>query len=57
MEEEWSDVSRAPICPYCGVTALPRDLAHVIDPAFVCDNEDCDAYGDVVGLDPSSPDT
>jgi hypothetical protein len=40
---------RAPICPYCGVTALPGALAHVVDPPFVCDNEDCDAFGEVVG--------
>ena len=49
MEDEQTDVERAPICPYCGVTALPRDLAHVIDAPFVCDNEECEAFGDVVG--------
>ncbi|HEY5023671.1 MAG TPA: hypothetical protein VII76_01730 [Acidimicrobiales bacterium] len=42
------DVGRAPICPYCGVTALPADLSHVIDSVFVCDNAECDAFGDVV---------
>ena len=43
-----SGVNRAPICPYCGVTALPAHLSNVIDSAFVCDNEDCDAFGDEV---------
>jgi hypothetical protein len=47
-EPDDADVGRAPICPYCGVTALPGDLAHVIDDSFVCDNSDCDAYGEVV---------
>jgi hypothetical protein len=39
---------RAPICPDCGVTALPAETANVLDPAFVCDNPDCDAFGDIV---------
>jgi hypothetical protein len=30
------------------VTALPRDPSNVIDSVFVCDNFDCDAYGDPV---------
>lgn len=42
------DDGRAPICPYCGVTALPADLSNVIDTTFVCDNEGCEAYGDAV---------
>lgn len=44
---------QAPICPACGVTALPGSPRHVIDPSFVCDNPDCDAYGEVVasGID------
>ena len=46
----WSDSSdeegRAPICPYCGVTTLPAELAHVLDTDFVCDNADCEAYGE-----------
>ncbi len=41
-----ADVDRAPICPYCGVTALPADAAHVIDTRFVCENPDCEAFGD-----------
>jgi hypothetical protein len=43
-----ADVDRAPICPSCGVTALPAHLSHVIDSEFVCDNEGCDAYGDEI---------
>ncbi|MHB1138844.1 MAG: hypothetical protein ACYC2O_07790 [Microthrixaceae bacterium] len=39
---------RAPICPACGVTALPADPAHVIDTRFVCENPDCEAYGEQV---------
>jgi hypothetical protein len=42
-------VNRAPICGFCGVTALAADPANVIDTAFVCDNEDCEAYRDVIG--------
>jgi hypothetical protein len=42
------DTGRAPICPSCGVTALPADLSHVIDSRFVCDNAECDAYGEDV---------
>ncbi len=41
-------VNRAPICGFCGVTALPAAPSNVIDTAFVCDNEDCDAYRDCV---------
>ena len=43
-----SGVNRAPICPYCGVTALPAHLSNVIDSAFVCDNDGCDAFGEEV---------
>lgn len=39
---------QAPICPACGVTALPASPSHVLDPDFVCDNPDCDAYGEVI---------
>lgn len=41
-------VGRAPICGACGVTALPAHGANVIDTAFVCDNEGCEAYGDPI---------
>ena len=40
------DEQRAPICPSCGVTALPADPANVIDTEFVCENPDCDAFGE-----------
>ncbi|QXC63304.1 hypothetical protein KSP35_11245 [Aquihabitans sp. G128] len=46
---EGAGVNRAPICGFCGVTALPADPANVLDTAFVCDNEDCEAYRDVIG--------
>ena len=46
----WDDaeIDRAPICPECGVTALPAEAANVIDTPFVCDNPDCEAFGEVV---------
>ena len=47
-EQSDANVGRAPICPQCGVTALPADLSNVIDSDFVCDNADCDAYGEVI---------
>lgn len=40
------DEGRAPIFPYCGVTTLPAELSHVLDTDFVCDNADCEAYGE-----------
>lgn len=40
------DVNRAPLCPFCGVTTLPAEAAHVIETSFVCENPDCEAYGD-----------
>ena len=49
-----ADSERAPICPFCGVTALPEELSNVIDSAFVCDNAECDAYGDHVDA-PEAP--
>ena len=49
-ESDWdsADVNRAPLCPFCGVTALPADAAHVIEPRFVCENPDCDAFGEEI---------
>ena len=41
-------LERAPICPSCGVTALPASPSNVIDTGFVCDNADCEAYGEPV---------
>ena len=38
-------VDRAPICPACGVTMLPAHLSNVIDSEFVCDNDECEAFG------------
>lgn len=43
-----ADVGRAPICPSCGVTALPAETSNVIDPVFVCENPDCEAFGEIV---------
>jgi hypothetical protein len=47
---DWNDADsdRAPICSSCGVTALPRDAAHVLDTSFVCENPDCECFGDEV---------
>ena len=47
-EYENADIGRAPICPSCGVTALPAETSNVIDSGFVCENPDCDAFGDAV---------
>lgn len=46
------DEGRAPICPFCGVTALPGDAGHVLDPSFVCENPDCEAFGEVIDSTP-----
>jgi len=43
-----ADVERAPICPSCGVTALPAELSNVLDSAFMCENPDCEAFGELV---------
>jgi hypothetical protein len=43
-----ADEGRAPICPHCGVTALPRDPSNVIDTDFVCENPDCEVFGEQV---------
>jgi hypothetical protein len=47
-ERDDVDVGRPPICPFCGVTALPVDPANVIDSAFACENAECEAFGDVM---------
>jgi hypothetical protein len=49
-EGDDADIERAPICPSCGVTALPAETSNVIDSGFVCENPDCDAFGDAVEL-------
>ena len=41
-------VGRAPICPYCGVTALPSESGSWAEPEVVCENPDCEAFGEVV---------
>jgi len=43
-----SDADRAPICPYCGVTSMPVESDRRFDPRFVCENPECDAYGEIV---------
>jgi hypothetical protein len=46
---EWDEAEgRAPICPSCGVTALPAEAANVLEPDFVCENAGCDAFGERV---------
>jgi hypothetical protein len=47
-EQDFTDVGRAPICPFCGVTALPEDGPALSDTRFVCENPDCESFGDVV---------
>jgi hypothetical protein len=48
----WDEVpgegdDRAPICPSCGVTALPMEGGQR-EARFVCENPDCEAFGDEV---------
>ncbi|MGI9578443.1 MAG: hypothetical protein ACR2OH_09610 [Microthrixaceae bacterium] len=45
---EGVDIERAPICSACGVTALPAETSNIIDSGFVCENPDCDAFGEPV---------
>lgn len=42
------DVDRAPICPQCGVTTLAADIATVLDSRFICENPDCEGFGENV---------
>ena len=46
----WDDaeVGRAPICPHCGVTALPMESSTDDDTDFDCENPNCEAFGEVV---------
>jgi hypothetical protein len=48
MSRDDADVGRAPICPYCGVTALPAEAANIVNSGFVCENADCEAFGERV---------
>ncbi len=43
-----AEVERAPICSDCGVTALAAETSNVIDSPFVCENADCEAFGELV---------
>ena len=45
---EEPDVNRAPICPECGVTTLAAQISTVLDSRFVCENPDCEGFGEVV---------
>ena len=47
-ENHGEDEARAPICPACGVTALPAETANVLDATFICENPDCEAFGEPV---------
>jgi hypothetical protein len=47
--DDAGDAGRAPICPSCGVTALPAETSNVIDATFICENPDCEAFGERVG--------
>lgn len=46
-DEPDGDDDRAPICAFCGVTALPMEGGQAVT-RFVCENPDCDAFGDEV---------
>ena len=53
MVARWDDDEavgdgRAPICPACGVTALPQEGGDPLDGGFVCENPDCESFGDAV---------
>jgi len=48
IEREDNVDGRAPICNFCGVTALPAETSNVLDSGFVCENPDCDAFGELV---------
>lgn len=47
-ESDPAAIERAPICPSCGVTTLPAETSNVIDSGFVCENPDCEAFGDAI---------
>lgn len=48
--DQWdeAEVDRAPICPSCGVTALPAEPSNVLDSGFVCENPDCESFGEPI---------
>jgi len=47
---DWDDaeVERAPICPECGVTALVADELGAAGAVYVCENPDCEQFGEAV---------
>ena len=47
---DWDDaeVERAPICPECGVTALVADVFGTDGAGYVCENPDCEQFGETV---------
>jgi len=47
VDDDSNDDGRAPICGFCGVTALPADTADD-ETRFVCENPDCDAFGEEI---------
>lgn len=46
-EEGARQERRPPICPACGVTAMPSSVVRATE-VFVCDNADCEAFGERV---------
>lgn len=44
--DDETDVERSPICPHCGVTALPGESYG--DESYVCENPECPNYGEAV---------
>ena len=45
-DEDARDVERPPICPHCGVTALPGESYG--DDSYVCENPECPNFGEAV---------
>jgi hypothetical protein len=48
--DEWdnAEADRAPICTWCGVTALPAESPGEDGLVFICENPDCEAFGEPV---------
>jgi hypothetical protein len=48
--DDWdaAEVDRAPICTWCGVTALAAESPDDGELVFICENPDCEAYGEPV---------
>ncbi len=48
VEHLWDDIADddiSPICPACGVSALPPEAA---GEASMCENPNCDAFGELM---------